>query len=1113
MRKADHVTHHAFRAAPIPAIWWLSVRLQLAFVLVLLAPGAAGQSTLATITGVVTDQEGAVIPSVAIEVIHTRTGYRFKATSNEVGLYTIPQLPDGEYTLSAKAAGFQEAIVRDIILAPRDIRRIDLKLDIAKLQQTIEVSAGATLIETESPRISDTKSADLLLSLPTAGRGAFTMFQLTPNVTRVKDVYVMRFAGSRLNQSDYTLDGISFMVTSGSNPNAPLTDYMESFQEMRIDVANNTAEFSTIGQVSIVSKSGTNQLHGSVFDYYRTPFFRARSTFALARPAGVGHQPGYTLGGPVYLPRIYDGRNKTFFFSTMELNKSSISTGTLAATVPAVPWRSGDFSLLSTAVTDPFAGNAPFPGNRIPASRLNPVSLKIQERFYPLPTEGDPNTHFVNNFRKLYSMDSGIEWYFTEKLDHRISDKVLLTGRIVRHGYNAYRVTSQLGGREPTLIQWRTRFYYFSYTHTLKPTMVNEFRFGWAFNVNPRYPRESGLALVKELGLVGLHPNLPDYPGVFNVSFQNITMTGVSNSLQYRPAKGNYNTYFQDHWSWFRGRHSIKAGAQVSHHWTIDRFLNNNLYGSVTFSNRFTNHPWADFLLGIPSSCSRAMENMEEHEKRQGYSAFITDEFRPTASLTLNLGVRYEYEPGWYGNDMATFHPGLGKIVVPDENMKLVSPLVPASYVQVISASQAGLPTKTLVFADRNNFAPRIGVAWRPFGPNTVFRAGWGMFYDLVPRNLSAGGGSPYSITEPAYTNPKDSPTVILPRVFPEAGTGGPSTISIPGATNPYLRTPYSFQYNVTIEHQRWNTGFRISYIGTGTRQGEWGYNMNQPVPDTRPFIQKINERPFPRYPNISYYTNGAGHQYHAGTIQITRRTKGGFFLSTYYTLARDIGDLDRNQSPENAYDRRRERGVWEDIPTHRWNAVAMYELPFGKGKRFLGGAGRVLNLLVGGWGINGVYILQSGDFLTPTWTAPDTTGTAYTTSSTPPNVTRRPDILRNPNLPRSERTLKRWFDVTAFTVWKPGAFGTCSRGVIKGPGTNVMHATLIKNLFLSERVRIRGELGVTNVMNHPNYSPPGLNITSTASAGVISSVGGTALGSLDATGARDARLRVRVEW
>jgi len=684
---------------------------------------------------------------------------------------------------------------------------------------------------------------------------------------------------------------------------------------------------------------------------------------------------------------------------------------------------------------------------------------------------------------------------------------------MTQHGYNSYWVTSELGGREPTLVTYKTRFYTFSYTHTLRPTLVNEFRFGYAFNANPRYPKESGLALVKELGLVGLVPNLPDLPGVLNVSFQNLTLTAISNRFQYRDVKGGRNYYYQEHLNWYRGRHAVKMGGQLNHSGVIDRFLSTNLYGSLTFSNRFTSHSYGDFLLGIPTSSARAPENRHEDLERDNYSGFVTDQWQVSPKVTLNLGVRYEYEPGWFGNVLARFMPALAKIVVPDDSMKLVSPLVPASYIEVIPASQAGLPKKSLVFADRNNFAPRIGIAWRPMGPSTVLRAGWGVFYDLVPSNTSTAGGSPFTITEPAYTNPQDSPTVILPRVFPEAGTGAPSTISIPAATNPRLKTPYTLQHNVTIEHQRWNTGFRLSYIGTGTRQGEWVYNMNQPVPDTRLFIQKANERLFPKYPNISYCTNGAGQQYNALTFQITRRTKGGLFFQTHYTLARDIGDLDRNESPENAYDRKRERGVWEDIPTHRWIALGMWELPFGKGKSLLGGANRVLNLLVGGWEVNGNYILQSGDFLTPMWTAPDTTGTAYTTSSTPPMVTRRPDHLYNANLPRSQRSLTRWFDVNAFAVWQPGSFGTCARGVIKGPGTNLMHATLVKNFAFTERLRLRAELAASNVLNHPNYSPPGLTISSPASAGVISSTGGTSQGPGDAAGARQMMLRVRLQW
>ncbi len=1076
-----------------------------------IAPALA-QSTLATITGVVSDQNGAVIPNVAIEATQIKTGYRFTAASNQVGLYTVPQLPDGEYVLSAKVAGFQETIVRQILLNPRDVRRIDLRLNVASVQTSIEVTSGATLIETETARLADSKSGSLIASLPYAGNGAFYLFQLTPNVTRVNGVYVMRFAGSRQNQSDYSVDGVSFMVSSGSNPNAPLVDYTETVQEMRVDVANNTAEFGTVGQVSFISKSGTNQLHGSAFDFYVSPVFRARDPFATERGSGIMHKPGYTLGGPVYIPRVYDGRNKTFFFSSMELARASITNAMLTPTVAPTPWRGGDFSALTgTTILDPMANRVPFAGNVIPASRINAVSKKIQDRFFPAPNTGDTDVLAAMNFQQLRQLPAFKEWYVTERIDHRISERVQLTGRMVRHGYTNYRLSSQLPSMGLTRILWDTEFYTFSYTHTLRPTLVNEFRVGYSFNNNPRYPSDSGLALVNDLGLTGLTSNLPDYPGVFRVAFSGVGLTAVDYTYQYRDSKGGKNLYFQDHVSWFRGRHALKVGGQISRSRTADRFLATNLYGSVTFSNRFTNHPYADFLLGIPTTARRAPENPFDDNTRLIYSAFATDEFKLTPKLTLNLGVRYEYTPGWTGDTLAVFDPGLGKIVVPDAKMKLVSPLVPSSYVQIIPASQAGYPADTLAFGDRNNFAPRVGIAWRPLGANTVVRAGYGVYYDLVPRSRSTAGGSPFSITEPDYTNPQASPTVIFPRVFPEASTGTPTSITIPAAVNPHSVTPYSMQYNFTIEHQRWNTGFRASYIGTNTRQGEWGYNMNQPLPDTQLYIAKT--RAFPKYPNVYYYTNGAGHQYNSLTFQATHRTKDGVFLQTYYTLARDIGDLEKGESPENAYDRQRERAVWRDIPTHRWNATGSYELPFGKGKRFFGGIGRGLNLALGGWEVNGIYTIQSGDFLTPLWTGPDPTGTAYTTSSTPASVTIRPNILSNPNLPSDQRALKRWYDVAAFAAPTAGSFGTSAKGVIIGPGTNVMHATLVKNFIFKEHFRLRAEWAATNVLNHPNWSSPGVTVTSAAQAGIISGASGNATGGLDMSSARSTLLRLRLQW
>jgi hypothetical protein len=316
-------------------------------------------------------------------------------------------------------------------------------------------------------------------------------------------------------------------------------------------------------------------------------------------------------------------------------------------------------------------------------------------------------------------------------------------------------------------------------------------------------------------------------------------------------------------------------------------------------------------------------------------------------------------------------------------------------------------------------------------------------------------------------------------------------------------------QYNVTVERQQWNTGFRISYIGTDTRQGEWGRNINQPVPDTRRFIDK--PRQFPSYPAIVYIDNGAGHQYHSLTLETERRFSRGLAYQFSYVLARDIGDLERDQTAENAYDLARERGRWLDIPTHRVAGFVYYELPFGKGRRFLTGGHPLVQTIAGGWELSVVYQFHSGQFLTPMWTGPDPTGTAFTTSGTPAQLTIRPDQIGNPNLPSSERTTARWFDPAAFAPPTAGLFGTAEKGVIHGPGSSVWDLGFAKTFDLGSRMRLRWELTATNVLNHPNYSNPAVNISSLAQVGVISGIG--EVSDLDPSGPRSLRMGVRVEW
>jgi hypothetical protein len=316
-------------------------------------------------------------------------------------------------------------------------------------------------------------------------------------------------------------------------------------------------------------------------------------------------------------------------------------------------------------------------------------------------------------------------------------------------------------------------------------------------------------------------------------------------------------------------------------------------------------------------------------------------------------------------------------------------------------------------------------------------------------------------------------------------------------------------QYNVTLERQQWNTGFRISYIGTNTRQGEWGYNVNQPLPDTSRYIDK--PRRFPNYPAITYIDNGAGHQYNSLTLEAEHRYARGVAYQFSYVLARDIGDLERGESAENAYDRRRERGDWLDIPRHRIAGYVLYELPFGKGRPLLANPHPLVGAIAGGWELSVVYQRHSGQFLTPLWTGPDPTGTAFTSSGTPAQVTIRPNLLHDPNLPASERTPSRWFDPTAFGPPPPGSFGTAAKGVIKGPGSEVWDVGFAKHFDLGGRLRLRWELTATNFLNHPNWSNPATNISSLAQVGVISGVGDVS--DLDPSGPRSFRMGIRLEW
>jgi hypothetical protein len=482
----------------------------------------------------------------------------------------------------------------------------------------------------------------------------------------------------------------------------------------------------------------------------------------------------------------------------------------------------------------------------------------------------------------------------------------------------------------------------------------------------------------------------------------------------------------------------------------------------------------------------------------------------------LNLGLRYEYHPSWTttGDRISAFDAATGSIVVPDSALPLVSDLFPRSVVPVIGHSQTDF-NERLFRTDMNNFAPRIGFAWRPFGAKTfVIRSGYGIFYDIIPRQPTLFG-TPFIVNEPLYTNPTDvnDPGFVqwplaYPRVVRDAG------VSIPGTFQNGFKTPYAQNWNFTLEKEIAGMAARASYVGTGGRQMSYPFNINQPAPGPGAYIDK--PRPFPHLPAITEQRNGASHTYHALSVELERRYSNGLMFQTALTWAKDLGDED--VTPENTYDRARERAQTQITPYRRWTGFFIYELPLGRGKRFGSGLRGVAGHVLGGWELSASATLQDGQNGTPVWQTVDIHGISHTATRTAPLVARRPDCLADPNLPAGQRTIDAWYDVSVFRLpATPGVLGNCGRSIIEGPGVAVLHAGMFKNFRIAERANIRVGTQATNVMNHPNWSNlagGALSLDNTSARARITGAGGATSGSAgDAPGPRVLRLDVRIDF
>jgi len=1069
------------------------------------------QTTLGTVRGLVTDSTGAVVPEVKVAVRNVDTNISRQTSTEATGNYEVTQLIPGRYELTAERSGFKKVVVVNILLETSATVRVDVRMEVGEVATTVNVEAAAPVIDTESANVAVLRNNEVIERMPINGRGQWDGYlrelaKLLPGV--VETGGSESAAGGRGGfQWSIGADGTSQRSVLFGNDIGQTGLGMDMTDEVRIQLANDKAEAGLPAGAYATSKSGTNQYHGSLFWYHSNSRLAARNTFSLDVPFQIRNNYGGSFGGPIR-------KNRTFFLTTYErfpLRNERVFN----PNVPTVAFRRGDFSSLlpGTIIRDPLTGS-PFPGNVIPSSQLSQTSLRVQDRFYPLPNFGPANS-WQTNWRGTQP-SSQYKTLLESRFDHKLSKANSMFLRISwnRAGINAW--DSNL----PTMpIRWQDRratTLTLSDTHIFSPTVINEFRFGIMREHNATdHPGLDGPALVKEFGLQGIawNPKLDKGDPVFN--FDNFQQVGLTNLFQ-DPRERIHQVV--NNVTWTKGKHVVKAGVEVR--WNRGSNFPGGTsfpvlqFGQFSFAGAFSRFDYADFLLGLPQTASRANAAPLIHSVSTDMALFVQDDWKITPKLTLNLGVRYDYNPPYHEIDdnFFNFDPTTGRVIVPSEAaLGRVNPLFPSNLVPVVTAAQAGVP-KSLFYTDLNNLVPRLGFAYRPFtNLRTVIRGGFGIYIDDLTSSLwRLGTGGPF-VSQETFTNTiaNGVPAFRFPSAFP-AGFGAIAVQSF-NAIDPHLRNPYIQQWNLTLEREVRNMGIRVSYIGTYNRKLVWGQNVNQPIPGLQTFSNNL--RRFPFLNNIVLRQNGGIQNYNSLHVVAERKLRRGVYYQFGWTWANsmtdDPSDGDGGAQPLNSYARNLDYGRVAYNPRHRIVGTLQYELPFGPGRPLLANVNRVGRWLVSGWTVSTVLIAQTGQRFSPVFSGFDVSNTNTTGNQ-------RPDRIANGNLPVSDRNINRWFNSAAFVVpgdtngdGRPdvsvGRFGNSGPNILEGPGFLNLDAGLYKSFQISERFRAQLEGTFTNSLNHPNYGLPNTNLRS-GSVGII-----TSLYTSYAGGPRSGQVGLRV--
>ena len=1118
------------------------MRIYVLIPLLFLSSVTYAQSTgSATLVGTVTDSSGSLLPGAKLTVLNMGTSFLSESATTTEGSYYVPNLIPGTYRLTIEAAGFKKHVREGITLRTNETPRIDVMMEIGTLSDTINVAASTPLLETETSASGQIMDGETVVKMPVMQKGIKRMTLYMPGLNVVNGLHGV---GQRERSLGITLDGVSGKepVRGAVNDDQRImTGTLDMIQEFKMWNTGLPAEFGHTGGgvLSAVYKSGTNSFHGSMEDRYLNGSLVHRQYFDQLKRCDVGlpcnpwsyHEMSATAGGPIYIPKIYNGKDKTFFFFGFQRHHEKVSE-TAITNVPTQDMFNGDFTFGGKGfpIYDPSTTrlNAdgkwirdPFPGNRLPISQIDPVVKKFLS-FNPWTPSNRPGIVTPTGVTQDLVLPTKGRYYFTRfdtKIDHQFTTNHRIFSRVSR-------MRNRAPGRYSTDIAWQDfdpvmvqpndfTNVVVSDTNTLRPTLINEFRLGYNRRHETKDPLTYGTNVGQQLGM----------PNVDAATFPKF-VTSYNGGPGGRFQNVSEDFTLQENMTKVSGKNTFKFGYEVvrTRYNGLSEALPSGTYnfgGTELPFTPNTGNTFASFLLGNVASAQFTRNQGTWLPRWWSHAFYLQSDYRPMKNVTLNLGLRWSYESPFATkyNQQSQFDP-----TVTDS----------------ISGFKGAIvhPSGQLARKDLNNFQPRIGLAWN-FKRNVVFRSSFTMISSDLMTNDVNQNFEEYIATANIQSPINDPRTVFKL-------SQGPPTIkftsnadgSVPyvgtnfGARNatwydPNMRTPYVMSWSGGLQWQ-----FKTSWLLDASYQGSAGvklmnaWNINvQPInwfPTDTARLDAIrigfqNFKPYPQFGNVNLISNFGHNTYHASTLRIERRYAAGYTLNSFYTWSKTLNnsDDDGNATGITYFNRSLEKGRANYDVHHRWVTSMTYELPFGKGRRFLNSTG-IANKLLGGWEIVGTQTFQSGTPFTVTF--------GGSSLNYLPGVGNRPNQVLpddqvkldhvdiGPNrFPFAAQT--RYLNINGFAYPAAYSIGSLGRNTLQAPGIIWAQTSVQKSWRIRELLKFTLRGDINNPYKYHNFNPPNsvYNKTDPSNFGTFTGTRGSF--SDIGTGRWHAILVFRLEW